>query len=242
MSAAPEHPDPDTELLAACKAMDALSAEFTADPRDHSPGSPEEDARFADDLRIKQEMRCVLARIERAPCTTLDGARTLALTLVREWPDTLKDRDDGAINHGLQRALIVKLLGAAADPVPKSAARADAATRALSVLEIGHHLREAYARYARADASSWLLAELLGWRRLALSRQPVTLRDAAAQLAVLFDHVLELDTQPLEERPECADLQDDLNVTVRVVALGMATVVDDSLPKRLAKHAAGAED
>jgi hypothetical protein len=68
----------------------------------------------------------------------------------------------------------------------------------------------------------------------------------------LFDHVLELDTQPLEERPECADLQDDLNVTVRVVAglaatvakiagLDMATVVDDSLPSRLAKHAAGTE-
>jgi len=252
MSAAAEHPGPDTELLAACKAMDALSAEFDADPRDHSPGSPEEDARRADDLRIKQEMRCVLARIERAPCTTLAGARALALTLVRECPDTLKELDDEGINHGLQRALIVKLLGDAADPAPKSDAAADAPTRALSVLEIGHHLREAYARYARDDASSWLLAELLGWRRLALSRQPVTLCDAAAQLAVLFDHVLELDMQPLEERPECADLQDDLNVTRRVVAgivatvakiagLDMATVGEAGLPIRLAKHAAGTE-
>ena len=118
MSAAGEHPGPDSELLAACAAMDALSAEFDADPRDHPPGSPEEDARFADDLRIKQQMFDVLAGIEHAPCTTLDGVRTLALTLAREFPDALKDLDDGMINHRLQRALIVKLLGDAAHPRP----------------------------------------------------------------------------------------------------------------------------
>ena len=179
--------------------MDALSAEFDADPRDHSPGSPEEDARFAADQRIKTQMHDALARIECAPCTTLDGARTLARTLLHEFPDTLKDLDDGMINHGLQRALIGKLIGEVnlVQHEPGFAVASASPTRSLSVLEIGHHLREASDRYdaVRDDASNWLMDELLGWRRLALSRQPATLHDVAVQLAVLFDFTLQSSTR-----------------------------------------------
>jgi len=100
-----DRPHPDADLIAACAAMDALSAEFDADPRDHLPGGPEEDARFADDQRIKQQMRDVLARIQAAPCTTLEGARVLARTLLREDADILKELDGCASRHADTRAV-----------------------------------------------------------------------------------------------------------------------------------------
>jgi hypothetical protein len=130
MSAAAEQPGPDGELLAACEAMDALSAEFNADPRDQAPGTPEDDTRMPNDARITQEMRCVLTRIERAPCTTLDGAHILARTPMREYPDILKELNGDFINTRLHRPLIIKLLGDAANPPAKSAAAPSPTTEA----------------------------------------------------------------------------------------------------------------
>jgi hypothetical protein len=250
MSAAAEHAGPDTELLAACEAFHTTHAEMKDPRRGHTEADDEDLAVVI--LRWYAQLDAVVA----IPARSAAGQRAKLRTVYIALDEAMHDEPVfGNQEEFATLAVLRELLGVAADPAPKSDAAADAATRALSVLEIGHHLREASARYdAVGDAASdWLLAELLGWRRLALTRRPVTLRDAAAQLAVLVDHVTELDTQPLEKRPECAALEHDLNVMVRVVAgiaatvakiagLDMATVGEAGLPIRLAKHAAGTED
>jgi hypothetical protein len=162
-------------------------------------------------------------------------------------------------------------LGDTAGPAAKSDAIAPAPVRALSVLEIGYHLREAGDRFDASDArmiiapegspecraattehDAWNLEELMGWRRLAFCLVPATLPDAAAQLAILYDHVADVDTSTIEQLPDARDLLNDIKITVRVVAglavtvariagLDICSVVDNELPCRLAKHVPMAE-
>ena len=242
-------PGPDRELLAACETFHRIHAEMK-DPR-RGDTDADDDALGL----VVERWYTALDAAVAIPARTAVGQQAKLRTVYTALWDAMKDEPlFGNREEFAALAALRELLGDAADPAAKSALVPAASVRALSVLEIGRHLREASGRYdAVGDgASNWLLDELLGWRRLALTRPPATLLDAATQLAVLFDHMGELDTQVLEARPECLDLLADLRTAERVVAglvaavariagLDITTVVDETLPSRLAKHVPGAE-
>ena len=202
------------------------------------------------------------------PARTVAGQQAKLRAAHTALWDALKDEPTfGNREEYAALAVLRELLGDAVASCDRvEASRASTLPRALSVLEIGWHLREADARFCASDAcvteapdetpeqratrvqhDGWDLNELLGWRRLALCRMPVTLTDAAAQLAMLYDHVADVDTSMVEGRPDADDLVADIKTTIRVVAglavtvarvagLDVRTVVDDDLPHRLGNH------
>jgi hypothetical protein len=265
MSGTAEHPGPDPGLLAACDGFHFAHREMKAGRGD----TPEAEA--ASD-RAMDAWYASIATVKANSAHTPAGQQAKARVPYTALHDVLPiEEEDGHREEFAALAFLAELIGEAANSAAKSDAIASAPVRALSVLEIGRQLREAGDRFDASDArmiaapegspecqaattehDAGNLEELMGWRRLAFCRVPATLPDAAAQLAILYDHVADLDTSTIEQLPNVRDLLNDIKTTTRVIAglavtvariagLDISSVVDNELPRRLAKHVPMAE-
>ncbi|MGI4793264.1 MAG: hypothetical protein ACRYG8_04100 [Janthinobacterium lividum] len=103
---------PDTELLAACAAFDALEAAYRATDFRAEPHTPEATAAEIEQDRITAAQRPLVARMTELRAITHEGRVARARSLIGWWPEVMAD-GEGTTGECLTYATLRDLVGEA---------------------------------------------------------------------------------------------------------------------------------